>query len=192
MDATTKVVPMRAAADVEPMRAASHVNLGCGGRKLAGYLNVDRDPACGPDLRWDLERRPWPLVDGCASEVVLAHVLEYVGGDVETYFGVLREVHRICRPGARVLVIASHPRHDAFVGDPAALRGILPETFAALVGPGGAAGVAFAVEHVEHELDPVWARREREGAVGPEALAEAIRTYANVVRRTHMVLRALG
>jgi glycosyltransferase involved in cell wall biosynthesis len=82
------------------------LNLGCGNDRLPGWVNVDRSPACGPDLVHDLTRLPWPFRDGCAEEVLLHHVPEQLGRDGVGVLAVLQELHRLCAPGATVRVAA--------------------------------------------------------------------------------------
>ena len=36
-------------------------NMGCGFKKLEGYVNVDKYPECSPDMQFDLEVLPWPI-----------------------------------------------------------------------------------------------------------------------------------
>lgn len=69
------------------------LNLGCGEKKLEGYINVD---ACGePDIRCDLSVFPWPFEDNSADEVTSAHFLEHV----QDYEKTILEMHRILKPG---------------------------------------------------------------------------------------------
>jgi hypothetical protein len=187
-----------------PRTQSSHprLNLGCGHRKLAGYLNVDHDPGCNPDAACNLEDTPWPIASGCAEEVVLSHVLEHLGRDTATYLAIIQELYRICAPNGRVLVIVPHPRHDDFLVDPTHVRAILPEQFLMFSKrknrewiERGAANttlalqldVDFEIEHVNFTLDDAWLNRHL-----PEAeLRHAATTYANVIRQVEVVLRAV-
>ena len=45
------------------------LNLGCGMKRIDGYLNVDRFGE--PDLRHDLEVVPWPWPDDSVNEILL-------------------------------------------------------------------------------------------------------------------------
>jgi predicted SAM-dependent methyltransferase len=56
------------------------LNLGCGFNKLDGFVNVDKQAACQPDMVLDLERLPWPFEDASVSEVAAFHVLEHLAG----------------------------------------------------------------------------------------------------------------
>lgn len=98
------------------------LNLGCGARKRDGFVNVDK--LGEPDLRVDLERFPWPWADSVADEVALIHVLEHLGGDPETFRGIIQELYRVSAPGARIEIVVPHPRHDNFLGDPTHVRPI--------------------------------------------------------------------
>jgi glycosyltransferase involved in cell wall biosynthesis len=76
------------------------LNLGCGGDRLPGWINVDPAAGCHPDVVHDLEQLPWPFRDRCAAEVRLKGLREQSGRSLEF----VRELHRICTPGARVRV----------------------------------------------------------------------------------------
>ncbi len=94
------------------------INMGCGMRKLEGYLNLDRDDMVAPDLVHDLESFPWPFDDNAAEEVVFTHVLEHLGESSKVFLGIMSELYRICAPGAQVVIKVPHPRHDDFINDP--------------------------------------------------------------------------
>lgn len=89
---------------MEPVK----VELG-GGRfpRGDGFINLDLiDQA---DIRIDLERVgrgeiPLPFTDDSVGEVYSSHCFEHV----YPYRGVLREIARICRPGARVELRVPH------------------------------------------------------------------------------------
>lgn len=57
------------------------LNLGCGFKRIPGYLNVDSVPDCNPDQVVDLEKFPWPWADNSVDDVQLIHVLERLGRD---------------------------------------------------------------------------------------------------------------
>ncbi|HEV7393411.1 MAG TPA: methyltransferase domain-containing protein, partial [Burkholderiales bacterium] len=94
------------------------LNLGCGYNKLEGYINVDSQPACAPDKVVDLEHFPWPFPDNSVDKIMMTHVLEHLGADKQTFFGIIKELYRVCKPAATVHIIVPHPRHDTFIGDP--------------------------------------------------------------------------
>ena len=55
------------------------LNLGCGFDKREGFVNADNFPECSPDVRFDIERTPWPLEDDGFDHILMKHVLEHVG-----------------------------------------------------------------------------------------------------------------
>lgn len=79
------------------------LNLGCGLKRKAGYVNVDLY-APGADRRDDLSKFPWDWPDESVDMVYMSHVLEHFT-DVEQ---VVREVHRILKPGGTWEVLVPH------------------------------------------------------------------------------------
>ena len=109
-----------------PSEQALRLNLGCGPNRLPGYVNVDMYGT--PDVRWNLEEAPWPWESDSVDEVRMSHVLEHLGQSPQVFIGVMKELYRVCRHGARVYIRVPHPRHDFFLGDPTHVRPILPAT----------------------------------------------------------------
>jgi len=101
------------------------LNLGCGYNRLEGYVNVDSDPLCKPDIVADLEQ-PLPWEDNSVDEIVLNHVLEHLGQDTRTYFRIWQEFYRVLKNGAFVLITVPHHRHDNFFHDPTHVRVVTP------------------------------------------------------------------
>ncbi len=104
------------------------LNLGCGHRKRAGFVNVDMFPACAPDQVVDLESLPWPWVDDSVDEALFNHSLEHLGQSTSVFLGIMQELYRVCRDGAVVEINVPHPRHDFYIGDPTHVRPITPQT----------------------------------------------------------------
>ncbi len=76
------------------------LNLGCGRRKLDGYVNIDKSPVFAPDVVLDLEALPWPFETGSVSEILAIHVLEHLGQKTDTFLGIIAEMYRVCRDTA--------------------------------------------------------------------------------------------
>jgi SAM-dependent methyltransferase len=100
---------------------ATVLNLGSGQRPMAGAINVDQSPSCYPELVHDLRRFPWPLETDRFDEVWCQDVLEHLPDTIRT----MEEIHRVCRDGASVTILAPHfscanaytdPTHCHFFG----------------------------------------------------------------------------
>lgn len=69
------------------------LNLGCGTNKWPDYVNVD---AYGDvDVRWDLNKLPYPWDDNSIDEISMLHVLEHI----PDWWGAFSECARILKPG---------------------------------------------------------------------------------------------
>lgn len=106
------------------------LNLGCGDKRIEGFLNVDHSPECKPDKLLDLEVTPWDFPEDAASHVVMSHVLEHLGQTPRAFLAIMQELYRICRNDAVVEITVPHPFHDNFVSDPTHVRAITPMTLA--------------------------------------------------------------
>lgn len=80
------------------------LNLGCGRRRLEGAVNVDISERVGADVVHDLAQMPWPLPSDAFAEVHAYDILEHL----EDVPRAMEEIHRVCRPGARVRITVPH------------------------------------------------------------------------------------
>lgn len=80
------------------------LNLGSGGFRKNGYINVDKYIELKPDILHDLDSYPWPFKDNTFSVVEANHVLEHLIDP----FRAMREIHRISKDGAKVIVRVPH------------------------------------------------------------------------------------
>ena len=101
------------------------LNLGCGYNKLDGYINVDHDPNCKPDIVADLEQ-PLPFEDSSVDEIVMVHILEHLGQSTETYFKVWKELYRILKNEGVIKITVPHWNHENFHHDPTHVRKVTP------------------------------------------------------------------
>ena len=84
--------------------ASMRLNIGCGKERLENAVNLDISGDVGADVVHDLNCRPWPFDSGSFDEVHAYDVLEHVEDVAKT----LEEIHRICRPGARLHATVPH------------------------------------------------------------------------------------
>ena len=83
------------------MKSIKKLNIGCGTKKLEGYINCDIDPAVNPDKVCSIEKLSFP--DNSIDEVHLSAILEHVD-----LFKAIKEVNRVCKDGAIVEIWMPH------------------------------------------------------------------------------------
>lgn len=76
------------------------LNLGAGGRPMAGAVNVDRVQTAGINQVWDLDRTPWPWDDNTATLIHARDVFEHLADAV----AFMTECHRILMPGMNLWI----------------------------------------------------------------------------------------
>lgn len=107
------------------------LNLGCGDDIRPGYVNLDVAPLRGVDVVHDLADLPLPFPDAHFEEAVCQDVLEHLD-----FVAVLRELHRIMRPGARLHIRSPHFTSRGAFLDPTHRTSFSVETFEFFVGNG--------------------------------------------------------
>ncbi len=85
-----------------------YLNVGCGSVKLAGFVNIDRDP--GADVQIDVTQG-LPYADSSVDGIYSEHFIEHLTQSEILSF--LRECRRVLRPGGRVRIAT--PDLDALV-----------------------------------------------------------------------------
>jgi len=79
------------------------LNLGCGNDIRPGYVNLDLFGLDGVDVVHDLNALPLPFEDGSFAEILCLDVFEHVD-----YIPLLKDCHRILKPGGRILIEVPH------------------------------------------------------------------------------------
>lgn len=80
------------------------LNLGAGESKKEGYVNLDWNPLAEPDVAHDLNVIPYPFPDNSFDLVEASHVLEHL----DKPFAIMKELHRILKPGGRLEIKVPH------------------------------------------------------------------------------------
>lgn len=80
------------------------LNLGCAGFKKEGYVNVDWQGIVEPDVEHNLNVYPYPFKDNEFDLVEAFHIIEHL----DRPFDVMKEIHRILKPGGTLIVKVPH------------------------------------------------------------------------------------
>lgn len=80
------------------------LNLGSGEFLKEGFVNVDYYSVTKPDVSHDLSKFPYPFDDNYFDWVESDHCLEHLPNP----FAVMKEIHRITKPGATIIIKVPH------------------------------------------------------------------------------------
>jgi len=80
------------------------LNLGCGKDIRKGYTNLDSFKMKGVDVVHDLNKFPYPFKDNEFDLVYASHILEHL----DDLTKVMKELKRICKNGAKIIIRAPH------------------------------------------------------------------------------------
>ena len=97
----------------------------CGKDKYATAVGIDKNPASDADVHCDLDRFPYPFVDNEFDTVICINAIEHL----KDITGVMKELHRICRPGAQIFISAAHFSDAGSYIDPTHLHHLSARSF---------------------------------------------------------------
>lgn len=90
------------------------LNLGCGIKKIDGFVGVDNIKTEAVDIIHDLNIFPYPFEDGSVDEIIMDNVLEHLDDVIK----VIEELHRLCVPGAIVKINVPYFKSNSAYTDP--------------------------------------------------------------------------
>ena len=157
---------------------------------------MDSQQAASPDVVLDIGRDVFPWPDNSIGAVQAWHIFEHLSP--APFFHCLRQIYRVCVPGAKLGVIVPHPRHDVFLNDPTHVHAITPDGMllfskkhATKLRAEGVEGVTSYADYIGVDFDlqePVnLVMDPRAGEVTDEML----RTQNNLVVEYRMVLKVV-
>ena len=179
------------------------LNLGCGYRKLEGFINVDHDKRCNPDVCTDLEQE-LPFKENTVSEIVMCHSLEHLGQNIKTYLNIWKELYRVLVPNGKVFIWVPHHLSEAFHNDPTHCRKVTLTSLRLFdqqlnlydIARGNAAttlglqnGIDFKIGFFRFGLDPEF-EKEMEGKDYVE-VANEVHKRLNVCHELYVELHAV-
>lgn len=107
------------------------LDLGCGQHCQEGFEGVDLygDAKHVVDLFGDAQ---WPFKTSSVDEIFSSHLIEHIphgDGRVDGFYTFFNEVHRICKPDAKVVIVTPYGKSNRALQDPTHRRAIVPETW---------------------------------------------------------------
>jgi hypothetical protein len=114
------------------------LDLGCAGSRREGFIRVDNNPNCKPDVLMDMQEYVKTLEDNSVSTAVLSHSIEFLDGS--EIYGFMNELYRVIKPTGTVKIsVTSVNLPDGRVNPRAWTVPLLkthfsPETFKVFIG----------------------------------------------------------
>ena len=78
------------------------LNIGCGTSKIKGYINIDSEKSCKPDLIWDITRRKLPYRVESVDEIIFFHCIEHI--QKSKHRRILSEFNRVLKIGCKLYI----------------------------------------------------------------------------------------
>lgn len=102
------------------------LNLGCGNRKIEGFVNIDSRKIVNPDVVYDLEEGlPKNFKDNSVSYIYASNILEHI----RNLILLMEDIYRVCQNGATVeIYVPYYKSYHAFT-DPTHVRFFTEDTF---------------------------------------------------------------
>jgi ubiquinone/menaquinone biosynthesis C-methylase UbiE len=80
------------------------LNIGAGNDILPGYVNLDIAKLPGVDIVHDVNKLPLPFQDNTVDEAYAKDIIEHI----QEYHLLLKDLHRIMKPGATLKIMSPH------------------------------------------------------------------------------------
>jgi hypothetical protein len=78
------------------------IDLGCAGIRREGFIRVDNNPKCKPDVLMDMQDYVKTLEDDSVSVVIVSHSIEFLDG--WEIYGFMNELYRVVKPAGTVKI----------------------------------------------------------------------------------------
>jgi len=78
------------------------LNIGCGSNKIEGYVNIDAEESCKPDIVHNMLEKALPYEDGTVDRIVFFHCIEHVRKGYHP--GILAEFYRVLKVDGQIYI----------------------------------------------------------------------------------------
>ena len=182
------------------------LNLGCGRKKLEGYVNIDISDYCEPDMIMDLSKPPFPFGSNTVDHIIMKSVIEHLPSDPEKFFSILQELYRVCKHSSTIDIECPYPNHRWQIVDfthqrPIHIEGLqmLDKSFCKTLSQRGSAktplaeiyDIDFRIESYEYNVDGN-AERSIKAVLGEykhELLSQYVNLFNNVAATQRITLK---
>lgn len=155
-----------------------------------GWINLDSRPLTGVDVVADLDacrRRKLPFPDDSIDEFMGNHILEHVADSL----ALMQELHRVAKPGAKLVFRVPYGSSDDADQDPTHVRRYFMRSFYYFS--------QLCYTHFDYDYRGDWDTESivlsvdagRHGGKGFDELLEEVRTRRNVVLEMTATLKAV-
>lgn len=170
--------------------ATRRLHLGCGGDVRTGWINLDSRPLPGVDVVADLDacrRKKLPFPDNSVDEFMGNHILEHVADAL----ALMQELHRIAKPGAKLVFRVPYGSSDDADQDPTHVRRYFMRSFYYFS--------QLGYTHFDYDYRGDWntdsiilsVDAARHAGKGFDQLMEEVRSQRNVVLEMKAMLSAV-
>jgi SAM-dependent methyltransferase len=166
------------------------LHLGCGRNILPGWVNLDIQPGGGVDVVADLDKCgeiPLPFNTDTFDEFLASHLFEHLRNPLP----LMQELHRIGKPGAKIVFNVPYGSSDDAMEDPTHIRLCFLSTFSYFSQP-----FYWRADYGyrgDWQLERIWLKLSKKRYQGKsvEGLMEDVMHLRNVVREMSVELVAV-
>lgn len=166
------------------------LHLGAGRTPLEGWVNLDLHAGPGIEVVADLSKcreTRLPFDDNSVDEFVGRHVLEHI----QDTLGLMEELHRIAKPGAKATFFVPYGSSDDAYEDPTHIRQFFLKSFGYFSQPYyWRADYGYRGDWQNERIDLKVRKADFEGQT-PDQVLKAINTHRNIVLEMAVYLKAI-
>ena len=166
------------------------LHLGCGRTILSGWVNVDRIDLPGVDVVADLDvcnKARLPFETDTVEEFLLSHVIEHI----QDTLGLMQELHRISKPGAKLVARTPYGSSDDAWEDPTHVRPYFIQSWGYFSQPYWWRTTALYHADWQPETLELLVDKERFKDSLPQAILQRAFSERNVVKEMVATLRSV-